>query len=101
MIGCQGLKNERMVPTAVFDQTQLRSYVGEAVRQCPVVDIHTHLFPPSFGELCLWGIDELLTYRYLVAELFRFSNLPPQQFWALSKPEQADLIWKVLFVNNT
>ena len=27
-----------------------------------VIDIHTHLLPPTHGPLCLWGIDELLTY---------------------------------------
>jgi hypothetical protein len=27
-----------------------------------VIDIHTHLLPPTHGSLCLWGIDELLTY---------------------------------------
>jgi hypothetical protein len=63
--------------------------------------MHTHLFPPEFGELCLWGIDELLTYHYLVAELFRSSPVRPDEFWSLSKREQADLIWRVLFVENT
>lgn len=27
-----------------------------------VIDLHTHLLPPTHGSLCLWGIDELLTY---------------------------------------
>ena len=27
--------------------------------------MHTHLFPPSFGPLLLWGIDELLTLSLL------------------------------------
>jgi hypothetical protein len=27
-----------------------------------VIDLHTHLLPPSHGSLCLWGVDELLTY---------------------------------------
>jgi hypothetical protein len=36
-----------------------------------VVDLHTHLFPPSHGQLMLWGIDELLTYHYLIAEYFQ------------------------------
>jgi len=33
-----------------------------------VVDVHTHLYPASFGGLLLRGIDELLTYHYLIAE---------------------------------
>ena len=90
-----------MALSVISDQAQLRSYVDQAVVSCPVIDIHTHLFPPGFGELCLWGIDELLTYHYLVAELFRSSSATPAQFWTLSKPQQADLIWKTLFVDNT
>lgn len=39
--------------------------------QVQVVDLHTHLFPPSHGRLMLWGIDELLTYHYLIAEFFQ------------------------------
>ncbi|MEW6042356.1 MAG: glucuronate isomerase, partial [Elusimicrobiota bacterium] len=65
-------------------------------------DIHTHLFEPSFGSLLLWGIDELLTYHYLVAELFRACpSLDYKRFWALSKREQADMIWKELFVKRS
>jgi hypothetical protein len=52
------------------------------------------------GSLGLWGIDELLTYHYLEAELFRYSAITPAAYWALSKPQQADLIWKTLFVEN-
>ena len=66
-----------------------------------MIDVHTHLYPASFTGLCLWGIDELVNYHYLVAELFRSSPVTPQQFWALTKPQQADLIWDALFVKNT
>jgi hypothetical protein len=38
--------------------------------------VHTHLFPDTHGELMLWGIDELLTYHYLVAEYFQTGKLP-------------------------
>src|SRR6185369_12582060 len=57
--------------------------------------------PPEFNELCLWGIDELLTYHYLTAEALRTARVPYEQFWAMSKTEQADLVWKALFVDNT
>ena len=67
----------------------------------PIVDIHTHLFPPEFGELSLWGIDELLTYHYLIAEAIRTSQaLAPDQFYKLSKQDQADFIWRTLFVER-
>ncbi|MEO8353430.1 MAG: glucuronate isomerase, partial [Chthoniobacteraceae bacterium] len=54
----------------------LRALVHEIVEQTPVYDIHTHLYDPAFGELLLWGIDEMLTYHYLVAESFRWVDTP-------------------------
>ena len=64
------------------------------------IDIHTHLFMPSLGAVGLWGIDELITYHYLEAELFRSSDLKPEHYWTLSKREKADAIWRALFVEN-
>src|SRR6266404_108197 len=78
----------------------LKSVVDEVLATTPFIDIHTHLFPPRFGDLCLWGIDDLLTYHYLESELFRFSAVRPRQYFALNKCERADLIWKTLFVEN-
>ena len=80
---------------------ELRAEVELVVNATPVMDVHTHLFPPEFNELCLFGIDELLTYHYLTAETFRSARIPYQQFWAMSKTHQADLVWKTLFVDNT
>ncbi len=37
--------------------------------------MHTHLFPPAFGDLSRWGIDNLLTYHYLVAEVMRAADV--------------------------
>ena len=87
------------------------------LRAQPVVDMHTHLYPPTFGTpvpnstgkldpngLMLWGMDELVTYHYLIAEVYRIvppSKLPYEQFWKMSKAEQADHIWKHLFVERT
>ena len=85
-------------PVAAED---LGRVVEEVVATTPVVDIHTHLFAPELGALGLWGIDELLTYHYLEAELFRFSPIEPEAYFGLNKPQQADLIWKTLFVENT
>jgi hypothetical protein len=67
--------------------------VDDIVAATPVVNMHTHLFPPQFRALSLWGIDDLLAYPYLVAELFRFSDVRPQEFWTLTKSAQADLVW--------
>lgn len=79
---------------------EIVSAVEDALNKTEFVDIHTHLYPPAFGELGLWGIDELLTYHYLEAELFRSCDVQPEQYWTLSKREQADLVWRVLFVEN-
>src|SRR5438067_5271270 len=65
------------------------------------IDIHTHLFMPSLGNLGLWGIDQLVTYHYLEAELFRSSSITPENYWQLSTTQKADLIWRTLFVDNT
>lgn len=78
-----------------------RRAVEEAVAAAPVVDLHTHLFPPALGGLSLWGIDELLTYHYLISETLRFDDMAPEVFLEMPKPEQADRIWDALFVRNT
>ena len=80
---------------------QITSVVEDVLATTQCIDMHTHLFPPSFARLGLWGIDELLTYHYLEAEFFRYSEMTPEQYWALSKAEQADAIWSALFVANT
>jgi hypothetical protein len=80
--------------------SQIPKVVEEVLASTQFVDIHTHLYSPAFGKLGLWGIDELLTYHYLEAEFFRNSGTTPQQYWALSKREQADAIWQALFVQN-
>jgi len=49
----------------------------------------------------LFGIDELLTYHYLVAEMFRSARVAYDQFWRMSKTQQADLVWQTLFVENS
>ena len=80
--------------------SQIPLVVEGVLATTPFVDIHTHLLPPAFGKLGLWGIDELLTYHYLEAEFFRNSDIAPEKYWPLSKREQADCIWRALFVEN-
>lgn len=74
--------------------------VQEAFQSTPIVDLHTHLFSPQLGALGLWGIDNLLTYHYLEAELFRCNPIQPAAYWDLSIRERADLIWQTLFVER-
>ena len=75
--------------------------IEDVVMTTLVTDIHTHLYDPKFSELLLWGIDELLAYHYLVAEAFRYLDLPFEKFWALKKTEQAELIWNALFIKHS
>ncbi|HUL34403.1 MAG TPA: glucuronate isomerase [Candidatus Eisenbacteria bacterium] len=75
--------------------------VNDVLASTQFIDIHTHLFSPAFGKLGLWGIDELLTYHYLEAELFRSTDLKPAEYWELSKTQKADIIWRRLFLDNT
>lgn len=82
-------------------EDQLKATIADVVENQKVIDIHTHLFSPPFGELLLWGIDELLTYHYLIAEVFRKSDVTYNQFWSMNKTQQADLIWQKLFIENS
>jgi len=92
--------------------SNLSATVHRIVADQPVTDLHTHCFAPRFGHcadgsgkgLMLWGIDELVTYHYLVAEVFRVVTpdmLPYDKFWQMTKTQQADHIWKHLFVERT
>ncbi|TJY38264.1 glucuronate isomerase [Cohnella pontilimi] len=79
----------------------LRSTVLRMTEQMQVTDMHTHLFAPQFGELLLWGVDELLIYHYLISESFRWSDEEYETFWSWSKKEQADFIWQRLFIEHS
>ncbi len=85
----------------LLTREEIPATVREIVASTPFIDIHTHLFSPAFGKIGLWGIDELLTYHYLEAELFRSSDLRPEDYWQLSKKEKADAIWKHLFLEGS
>lgn len=91
--------------------------VQSIVKEEPAWDVHTHLYPPTFGMpfggrsksvdptgLLLWGIDELLTYHYLVAEVFRVvpaGRLSYESFWSMPKKVQAEHIWDNLFIKRS
>ena len=83
-----------------MNHTELRQTVADVLARTPVIDMHTHLFPPSFGPIGLWGIDELVTYHYLEAELFRSADITPEAYWRLPKSGRADAIWEALFVRH-
>jgi len=82
-------------------KSELARAVAAAVNRTKVLDMHTHLFAPAFGRLALWGIDELLTYHYLVCEAFLHAPMPYEKYWAMPKRKQAEYIWEALFKRHT
>ena len=92
--------NPLIVSASPIPADQIRNTVAEELQAAKFIDIHTHLYKPSLGPIGLWGIDELITYHYLEAELFRFNSITPGKYFSLTKTEKADLIWKTLFIEN-
>ena len=84
----------------VRQSAALRTLVEKTVANTPVYDIHTHLYDPAFGDLLLYGIDDLLVYHYLVAEAFRYFDIPYEKFWALTKEQQAKIVGKYVRVGG-
>jgi hypothetical protein len=88
--------------TYLANKTDLQKSLNQIIDETPIIDIHTHIYDTNFKSLLLWGIDELLTYHYLVAELFRMRyDLNVDEFWSMSKIKQAELIWETLFIQNS
>lgn len=87
--------------TSDFRRTAIHGLIERVVNTTSVVDIHTHLYDPLMDRLLLWGLDELLVYHYLAAEAFRYLEEPPETFFALSRAEQAERIWRELFVAHS
>lgn len=85
----------------IKDKETLKQVIEKEVAEAKITDVHTHIYPENFGKLLLWGIDELLTYHYLIAEYFRYSDMSYEKFFGLSKRGQADLIWKTLFIDHS
>jgi hypothetical protein len=84
-----------------MNKSDIGGIVRKHVSNARVIDIHTHLFPANFGELALWGPDELLTYHYLIAEAVRAANIKYDVFWEMEKKEQASFIFKTLFIERS
>ena len=80
---------------------EMGQVVGKILRETPITDVHTHIYPAAFGDLLLWGVDELITYHYLIAETFRYEKCSYEQYFSLPKRQQADLIWKTLFLDRS
>lgn len=85
----------------MLNRNDIKTILEKHIKEVKVIDVHTHLFPKEFGDLCLWGPDELITYHYLVAEVFRTGKIKYDEFWAMSKTQQADLIFQSLFIERS
>ena len=80
----------------------LRERTYRIACETPIFDLHTHLVAPCFGALNLWGIDEILTYHYLIAEFLRVRrDVSGEEFYSWTKAKQAEEIWEALFVGQT
>jgi len=84
-------------------RSQVCNQVERVCLETPIpVDVHTHLYSARFSELLLWGFDELVTYHYLIAEVCRTNrSVSPDEYYAMTKREQADYIWRSLFVDES
>lgn len=85
-----------LMDAVVTEETAANVVVSE-VASTLVIDLHTHLLPPSHGALCLWGIDELLSY---VGTNYRFSlrreTFPKLKFDAFIVPSvtHSIILWQ-------
>lgn len=84
----------------IYEKT-LRERVDKILSNTYAIDIHTHLFPPTFESKFLNGYVNLLSYHYLIEEFLKIETLEPEEFYSLDKENSAELIWKALFVTNT
>ncbi len=88
--------------TTTRTKSDMRVRVERVLARTPVTDMHTHLYSPQFGGLLLRGIDDLLTYHYLVAEMFRWRrDVAYDAFFAQPVAAQAELVWETLFRAHT
>ena len=98
-----------------LSRDQIASAVSAAVQKQPIVDMHTHLYSPVFGTpvpnasgktdpagLLLWGLDELITYHYLIAEVYRVvkATLKSHMFFHRNPKEAVRFIMEVAGLSN-
>ncbi len=91
---------------AISTLDELARFVRASVDRQPITDMHTHLYSPNMRDergqgLLLWGVDALLTYHYLVAEVMRWSDVAPETFFGWPVEQQSALIWQKLFVEHS
>ena len=107
----------RIIRMSALTTSDVGAVVAKHVASVEAIDVHTHLLPPTHGSLLLHGIDALLTYHYLVAELFMVMPIEPvadvvttnadasppspDVFYSWPLAKQADFVFEELFVKRT
>lgn len=79
----------------------IKGLVEVAVEGSPILDMHTHLFPPQHKGFYLQGLEACFNYHYLVAEVLTVTKRAPAEFYSLSSPERARFVWDELFVKRS
>ena len=80
------------IPAVVAEETSAQRLI--------VDDWHTHLLGPQAGpQLCLYGIDQQLTYHYVRRKLFAAGHIDPATFYSWSLEQQGDFTWQKLFAD--
>ena len=61
----QSLPDTSGLMKLVIDSDSVESVVTSEMQSANVINLHIYLLPPTHGcSLCLWGIDELLSYEF-------------------------------------
>ena len=84
----------------IRSESALREWISQCVSDAPIFDVHTHLYAPCFGNLLRTGLDETVTYHYLIEETILQTGMKPEAFWKMSIADQAETVWKTLFVDR-
>ncbi len=94
-------KDDRPADKPIASATStIDHWIDAAITTTPILDVHTHLYPPAFGNMLLYGIDELINYHYLIAETVRAGNITAPAYYALPQAQQTDFIWRTLFIER-
>ena len=76
-----GTLSRDQIPAVVAEETSAQRLI--------VDDWHTHLLGPQAGpQLCLYGIDQQLTYHYVRRKLFAAGHVAPATFYSWSLEQQ-------------
>ena len=81
----------------ITDKNVLRDVVVREVNNVQITDIHTHIYPGHFGDLLLWGAGRAAHLPLPDRRILPLQQHELRRLFALSKREQADLIWQTLF----